>query len=234
MFCPRGHRQGRGCYQFPMDPHLTALFGVGRVLTDQVRRAHQSRRKLRVLVHKGYFLSGGPSEAEHYFIKVTNAPPKRAVEVTHIWFETKPPVHVLNPHRPLSARLRLDETFETWILVAEVPDEEGVEYLGRVRLSSGKVVKSRLHKDVPPVGYAVAHRPRGPWRTLAAKTHTRVLLRSRQSSCRLQFRACPRDDDGGAFDAAHTGLDRQAAVDACRFPRRFRRLRRLRRFAGRG
>jgi hypothetical protein len=135
---------------------LTALLGVGRVLGDQARRAHQRRRKVRVLVHRAVFLSGGghqSSPLEHFFIKVTNLSPKREVEVTHIWFETKPPVQLVNPSRPLPARLRLDETFETWILVSAVPAEQGVERLVRVQLSNGKIVKSRLNKNVPPVGH---------------------------------------------------------------------------------
>jgi hypothetical protein len=61
-------------------------------------------------------------------------------------------VHVLNPARPLPARLRIDEMFETWIPAANLPDQPGVERLGRVQLSTGKVIKSRLNKNVPPVG----------------------------------------------------------------------------------
>lgn len=44
--------------------------------------------------------------------------------------------------------------------VAEVPDVAHVERLVRVLLSSGKIVKSRLNKDVPPVGYVA--RPGSP------------------------------------------------------------------------
>lgn len=86
-------------------------------------------------------------------MKVTNLSPSREIEITHIWFDTEPPAHVLNQDRPLPARLRLDETFETWIPVAAVPHEENIERLGRVRLSSGKTVKSRLNKAVPRIGH---------------------------------------------------------------------------------
>ena len=85
-------------------------------------------------------------------MKVTNLSRSREIEITHVWFETDPPVHVLNPDRPLPARLRLDETLETWISVSELPTALNVERLGRIRLSSGKVVKSRLNKRVPPIG----------------------------------------------------------------------------------
>jgi cobalamin biosynthesis protein CbiG len=118
-------------------------------LANQGRSWHQWRRRLRVLVHRGVFL---PTSAEHYFIKATNLSRQRELEITHVWCETEPPVHVLNPNRPLPARLRLDETFETWIGVAAIPDVPNVERLVRVALSNGKVVKSRLNKHVPPVG----------------------------------------------------------------------------------
>ena len=126
------------------------------MLGDQARRGHQRRRKVRVLVHRAVFLSGGghqSSPLEHFFIKVTNLSPKREVEVTHIWFATEPPVNLINFSRPLPARLRLDETFETWILAGALHPDEAAERLVRVQLSNGKIVKSRLNKNVPPVGH---------------------------------------------------------------------------------
>jgi hypothetical protein len=101
------------------------------------------------LVHRAIFL---PESPEHYFVKVVNLSPSREIEITHIWFDTDPQVYIDNPARPLHARLRPDETFETWVPVAAVPDVPNVERLGRVRLSSGNTVKSQLNNDVPPVG----------------------------------------------------------------------------------
>lgn len=124
-------------------------FGPFVWLVDQVRGWQQSRRRLRVLVHRAVFVG---SSMEHYFIKVTNLSPRREVEITHIWFATEPPVHVLNPERPLPARLRLDETYESWIPRSELRGAPKPERLGRVQLSNGKVVKSRANKKVPPVG----------------------------------------------------------------------------------
>jgi hypothetical protein len=83
---------------------------------------------------------------------VANLSPSREIEITHAWFDTRPPVHIMNPARPLPARLRLDEEYETWVPVAAVPEVPNVERLGRVRLSNGKVVKSRRNKTVPSVG----------------------------------------------------------------------------------
>ena len=71
----------------------------------------------------------------------------------HLWFETDPPTQILTPVRPLPARLRLDETFETWIPVADVPTVDDLERMVRVQLSNGKVVKSRLNNGSPPTGY---------------------------------------------------------------------------------
>ena len=88
------------------------------------------------------------------FINVTNLSPRREVEVTHVWVETDPPTQVLNPDRPLPARLRLDESWETWIELSRLPgDLQEVERQARVRLSNGTVLKSRLSRDVPPAGY---------------------------------------------------------------------------------
>jgi hypothetical protein len=116
---------------------------------DQARGWQQRRRHVRVLVHRAIWL---PASPEHYFMKVVNLSPSRDVEITHTWFDTQPPVHIVNPDRPLPARLRLDEEFETWVPVAAIPNVPNVEGLGRVRLSNGKVVKSRRNRTVPPVG----------------------------------------------------------------------------------
>ena len=101
---------------------------------------------MRVLVHQAFF-PGDPRP--HYFMKVTNLSKNRDISVEHIWFATEPPKHILDPALP--ARLRPDETFETAI-PAELPDGSNIEQLGRVRLSNGKVLKSRLNHNVPPFG----------------------------------------------------------------------------------
>ena len=94
-----------------------------------------------------------PEPPEYYLMKVVNLSSRREIEITHIWFDTNPQVPIVNRARPLPARLRTDETFETWVPVAEVPNVPNVERLAFVRLSSGKIVKSRLNETVPPVGY---------------------------------------------------------------------------------
>jgi hypothetical protein len=115
----------------------------------------RGRRRVRALVHRGFFMPEPPAfqvpyAGECYFMKVTNLSQSRTIQVTHIWFDTSPPKHILDKRLP--AALGPDETFETWMPVAEVPDVPNVEQLGRVRLSSGKTVESQLNKTVPPAG----------------------------------------------------------------------------------
>ncbi|MFF7933300.1 hypothetical protein [Streptomyces sp. NPDC007940] len=130
--------------------------------------ASGSPDELRVLVHRGYFLSNASQPAtgvshfanesedgaaeEHFFIRVTNFFPWE-VELEYIWFATNPEVHLVRPERPLPARLRSNETFEAWIPVSEVPQETDLEGRVRVRLSDSSVFKSRLNHDVPPEGF---------------------------------------------------------------------------------
>ncbi|MEV4601899.1 hypothetical protein AB0K15_31420 [Amycolatopsis sp. NPDC049253] len=129
------------------------------------------RRRAEVLVHRGHFLdnssppvTGAPSPAgdgypaadpvaEQLFVKIVNRS-RVDLEVTHVWFATKPPVQLLNDGRRLPARLRPDETYETWVPAAALPPQPNLEKLARVRLSVGRTVKSRANKNVPPFGYA--------------------------------------------------------------------------------
>jgi hypothetical protein len=128
-----------------MDPTAVLLWLAGLATGWQQRRRH-----VRVLVHRAFFQVPGSSEC--FFIKVTNLSASREVEVTHVWFATEPRADVLNRERRLPARLRLDETFETWAPVSAVPAVRGVESRARVRLSNGKVIRSRPDKDIPPIG----------------------------------------------------------------------------------
>jgi hypothetical protein len=134
--------------------------GVFRPIASAAVWLNQLRRRLKVLVHRAYFTSPvmrDRAPGEQLFIKVTNTSPKREVEATHVWIATDPQIPVLNPSRPLPKRLKLDETYETWIPLADLPDVPNLERLVRVRLSSGKTVKGRKHKKVPQAG-AVAGR----------------------------------------------------------------------------
>ena len=124
-------------------------FGVG-VYTAWY--ASKDRRRVSVLVHRGFFIQQAPPSHPFYFIKVTNLS-RRDLEITHVWFATNPPVYVLLAERPLPTRLRPDETWEAWVDAAALADTSNVWRSGRVRLANGRTVKSRPNKHVPPVGY---------------------------------------------------------------------------------
>lgn len=99
---------------------------AAEVVEESVRRVH-------VTVHVAFFLSGPHrGEPQHFFIGVTNLSAERTVEITHISFDTNPRKDILNLERPLPKRLQLDEKWETWIPVADVPAEDDLELNARV------------------------------------------------------------------------------------------------------
>ncbi len=91
--------------------HLTIgpLAGLLGRLVD----LHQRRRKVRLTMHQGRHLGRGPIPAaaaasaslsssvaipidvgeEGYFLTVTNASRDRDIVVTHVWLDSKPPLH---------------------------------------------------------------------------------------------------------------------------------------------
>jgi hypothetical protein len=139
--------------------------GIVLEITDRLRAFQQARQRLRVLVHRG-FLHGGP--VPFYFVKVTNLSSARDVVITHVWFEAAPPVHLLLEERPLPKRLRPDETWEAWLLAADLAHAQDVERLGRVLMTAkrNRVVKSRPNTETPPAGFvpgAEFGAQRWPW-----------------------------------------------------------------------
>lgn len=128
-------------------------------LLEKLIQLFTGLRRLRVRVHKAYFTRTDP-RVWAYFINVTNTSCNRELEITHVWLDTVPPVFALPPDRPLPKRLKPDETWETWIERDRVPgyDPHAVYRLGRVRLSTGQVIRSVENKGIPPRGYI----PGGP------------------------------------------------------------------------
>jgi hypothetical protein len=120
--------------------------------TDMIRGFRQNRRKVTVLAHLAYFPS--PGTPQMCFVKVTNRSPRRPITITHVWFDTTPQVDLVNPERPLTKTLGLDEQWETWIPVSELHGAENVETLARVVLANNpkRPIKSRLNKHVRPYG----------------------------------------------------------------------------------
>lgn len=114
-------------------------------------------KKVKVLMHRAYFEG---SMKPFFFIKVTNLFRDRDIEITHVWVETNPKVHILVPERPLPVRLKSYETWETWVEALSVPERlRNYPYdLGRVKLSTGQTFRSKKNRDVPEKGYVAGHR----------------------------------------------------------------------------
>ncbi len=110
------------------------------------------RQSVRVLCHFASFKQNG---AIYLFINVVNLSLQRDVEITHVWIEHLAQLPVLNPKRKLPYRLKPEESWETWINLSELPPSilEKVCDLARVRLSNGKIIKSKLNENVPSEGY---------------------------------------------------------------------------------
>lgn len=92
----------------------------------------------------------GPSD-QRLYVKIINMS-RHDVEVTHVWLATKPEVDLIALDPPLPIRLRAEETHEVWFPLNDLPVDVELERLVRVRLSSGKTVRSRRNNAVPPTG----------------------------------------------------------------------------------
>ena len=133
------------------------MWGLITWLPQKIWEAVRGRRQLRVFVQRAAFATTGRS---CYFVNVTNTSHQREIEVTHVWFDVEPVQHAMPPDRPLPKRLRLDETWETWVETDRLPADlhERAFTLARARLSTGAVVKSRQNPTVPSAGLV----PGGP------------------------------------------------------------------------
>jgi hypothetical protein len=111
-----------------------------------------NRRRIRLTVHAATFRGSGRAA---YFLNVVNLSKTREIEITHVWLATEPPVSALNAERQLPRRLRPDEVWETWIYADAVPSSKRATALrlGRVRLSTGSVIKSKPNRTVPADGF---------------------------------------------------------------------------------
>ena len=121
-------------------------------IVDLLLTLFQKLRRIRVQAHRGVLLG---IDEPCLFINATNLSSTRDVEVTHVWLETDPRIHVLNPERPLPKRLKPDEPWETWLPLASIPERyrESAVHLGRVHLSSGKTLRTVYRRRVPEAGW---------------------------------------------------------------------------------
>jgi hypothetical protein len=125
-------------------------------LADAVVR----RRRVRFTAHRAAFVG---SQRPAYFLNVVNLSESREIEITHVWFASEPPISALNQERPLPKRLKPDEAWETWVYADALPSSAHAAALrlARLRLSTGRVIKSSPNASVPPEGYV----PGGPIRS---------------------------------------------------------------------
>ena len=118
------------------------MYALAAWAADRITGWVQGRRKVRFTMHIATFEG---SSVACYFLTVTNLSGSRDIEVTHVWMAQDGDVQVRRADRPLPKRLMPDESWATWIPANVLPPDIGerVFTLGRVRLSSGKVIKSR-------------------------------------------------------------------------------------------
>jgi hypothetical protein len=110
------------------------------------------RTSATVLAHRAAL---SPTGETCVFVNVTNRSRDRAIEITHVGFDTDPPIEVINLERPLPRRLEPDESWETWLPMKRVPEGQrpGILTLGRVRFSDLTTIRTRENHHVPSRGY---------------------------------------------------------------------------------
>ena len=140
-------------------PFPFVAIGPSVTVARWLRDWHQSRRKVRLTVHRANEVTGTDAAGqpipgrENFYVTVTNASHDRDIVVTHMWLDTKPPIHIHDPALPV--RLRHSAPWATTVPVDDVSADarEMVPWLARCRLSpDGKTVKSRPSDNVPPFG----------------------------------------------------------------------------------
>ncbi len=127
------------------------ILDILKAILEPLGSLYGDRRIIRFTVHRAFFLRSG---RECFFLNVANLSRTREIEITHVWFDTAPQVPALEPDRPLPKRLKPDESWETWVDAARLPAEsqQSAFRLGRLRLSTGTVIKSKKNRNVPPQG----------------------------------------------------------------------------------
>jgi hypothetical protein len=133
---------------------VVAWLALSVAVLDACWQIFTRLRRARVWVHQAYFV-GNPEEA-YYFVTVSNLSISRDIRITHVWFAADPPVQVL-ARRP--ARLPPTEEWTTYISASSVNHIPEVERSARVRLTGGKVVRSKPSSGLPDVGYLPGEEP---------------------------------------------------------------------------
>lgn len=120
----------------------------------------QLRRPV-VLVHEAILL--GPNEP-CYFIKIINRSDKKDFTITHVWIEDKSKnISIINEKAPLPKKISPSDIYETWIKISEIKEKKELVYKkARVRLSYGRVLKSKFNKGAALPGKGMISNNRNP------------------------------------------------------------------------
>jgi hypothetical protein len=131
---------------------MEPLSAVGLKLADRLVDWLRGSKRATVLTHHGAMISTGE---RCVFVNVTNRSHDRDIEITHIGFDTDPPIEVINAERPLPRRLKPEESWETWLPIEVVPGSQRLQILtlGRVRFSDGTMIRARENRNVPAAGH---------------------------------------------------------------------------------
>lgn len=115
------------------------------------------RRRVRFTAHLATFAG---SARTAYFLTVVNLSEAREIEIPHLWLACEPPITASRIDRPLPRRFIPDGAWETWVFADALPAaaRAAALHLARLRLSTGRVVKSQPDESVPPEG-SVPGRP---------------------------------------------------------------------------
>jgi predicted alpha/beta hydrolase family esterase len=139
--------------------------GVKRFILENFKPSHSNcemdahpiekgnERFLKLRVHRATLIK---SRIECYFVNLTNLSPTKVLEVTHIWYEDEEKhfIPLTQPSRRLPVRLELDQSWETWIPVENIPraNRDNAYQNFCARISTGAIFKSEFNPDVPPCG----------------------------------------------------------------------------------
>ena len=125
------------------------MLEMGFKILDAILPTFFNRRRLRVRVHRAYFVG---SHQECFVVSLTNRSSTRDLEVTHVWFQGDSQIPVLQ--RPLPVHLKPDQCWETWVPVAALPQMVLPQALtlAHARLSDGAVVRAKPNINVPNYG----------------------------------------------------------------------------------
>jgi len=114
-------------------------------------KGFDAKRRVRFTAHRAFFVS---SQVECLFLNITNLSSNKEIEITHVWIDNNPQIAVKNKDRPLPKRLKPDESWETWIRISKIPEQilDDPFEKARLRISTGRIIKSNENKNVPKSG----------------------------------------------------------------------------------